>query len=197
MNTNAQISSRGFTLIEVLLAAFIFTVTVGAVTVVFTSSSNMQTKNQVIRETNQSVQYAIETISRDVKAAKSTYYSVSDVQNDPTKTINGIKQPGFVISTDGGELTVNTQDGDKTYSLSSDGVLYVDSNPITNINEVKITSLTFEGKAPVDGLRMQPYVTIKISVESAQNQGGRTAEKATQELETTITSNYYPYAFTQ
>lgn len=206
--------ARGFTLIEVLLAAFIFTVTIGAITVVFTSSSNMQTQNQVIRDTNQSVQYAIETISRDVKAAKSTYCSVSDVNDEVTScsVINNIKQEGFEILSDGtpvysssqpgNQLKVLTNEGEKVYSLV-DKTLKVKINStvysLTNTNEVKITGLTFTGVTPTDNLAQQPYVTINVDVESLENStaGARKSEKATQALQTTITSNYYPYAFNQ
>jgi len=208
------LTNQGFTLIEVLLASFIFAITIAAITIVFTSSSNTQTQNQVIRETNQSVQYAIEAISRDVKAAKSTYYSVSDVQElckntaNPTQCENDnlgkIKQKGFEILDAGNQLRVLTNEGEKVYSQTDDALVVtitkdgiIKTSLLTNLNEVVVKDLTFKGVTPANGLTQQPYVTINVSVESLQNENGRTSEKATQELETTITSNYYPYAFGQ
>ncbi|MCL5795265.1 MAG: prepilin-type N-terminal cleavage/methylation domain-containing protein [Patescibacteria group bacterium] len=120
--------SAGFTLIEVLLASFIFVVTVGAITVLFITSSNVQTQTKTIRDLNQAGRYALEAISRDLKASASSYYSVSDPEvngDHPTASVNDLKVPAFVLPPNTKTLSIRTD----TQADGTNCIQYFLTNP--------------------------------------------------------------------
>lgn len=87
---------NGFTLVEVLLASFIFVVTVGAITVLFITSSNVQTQSKAIRDVDQSGRYALEAIARDIKASYSNYWNTTNKEvNDDSSLIGKLSVPAF------------------------------------------------------------------------------------------------------
>ncbi len=218
---------NGFTLIEVLLASFIFVVTVGAITVLFITSSNVQTQSKTIRDINQSGRYALEAIARDIKASYSTYYTTTDPEVDAnSNNLGKLKVPAFI--SDGSYLVVRTSvttcnkyslevaDVEKKINVLrvQSGILInsapghswavtdcqtpEDSLPVTDTSQVSIKNITFSGVDPKDDNAQQPFVKITMTVESPQYETTtKAAEKAIQTLETTVVSSSYPLGSSQ
>ncbi len=165
---------NGFTLIEILIAAFIFTVVVGAVTVIFASNNNIKSQTKVIRDTAQSARYALETITRDVQSVKN-----------------------FTLPSASGSnyFMVNAPDGVRTYSISDGQIMMAKgsatANPVTNKNDIKINSITFSGVDTVTALATskQPYLTVIMKYQSpTSSAGGKQSEQlGEQTLQTTVT----------
>lgn len=173
-----QSKTLGFTLIEVLLASFIFVLAMSSVVTIFTGASNMQSKTQVIRGTTQSARYALETISREINAAQSEYYTASDPKVSDPDTGNAdllgkLKMPAFRMGLTGNSdwgdvLFINTSSGWKEYYLDSD-TLYVISGTAVFDYPAGNTEGLFSFTPSGSGQALTDPLEIKIDHDSGQD----------------------------
>ena len=186
---------KGFTLVEILVAAGIFVVVIGITVATFTTSNCLQSQTVVLRETSQSGRYILETIARDIRLANDT------VGRD------GKRIPAFEVG--GNSLTIHTKDeqgndvgriyefyddpeieGRQTIMVSEDkGSSYSDLiSPNISISKVEGKDIFEEigGSDPTQ----QNKLAINLQVNHLEE--GRRAEQANQVLQTTVTTRSYP-----
>lgn len=191
------IKQSGFTLIEILIAAFIFTVVVGAVTVIFASNNNIKSQTKVIRDTTQSARYALEAITRSVQGSQAS----RGFKINPT----GIQEaacgttPCLVVYGDTNDYqyfldTSSNQLMMKTYNRSCSApttcsVGLGTTQPVTNQSDILIKSFDISGIGSKDNdTSNQPYATIKITYQSPNTEGKQSEQLGgEQTLQTTVT----------
>ncbi|MDO8513163.1 MAG: four helix bundle protein [bacterium] len=113
-------ASRGYTLVEILVASTIFVSVVGMGIATYSSASGFQSKSAVIRETNQAARYAMDTIVRDIRLADSSVaYTKTIGPDDYVYTFKGFafEQAGGGLDTTNNSLTQYT--GIKVYRKGS------------------------------------------------------------------------------
>jgi len=169
MKTDAQ---RGFSLIELLIAAAVFTYVVASISGLFVTAINIQRRATGIQKIEENAQFALESIAREVRV--STVTSGDTVCNpvDPVATAQlAIQHPV------NGAVTYR-------YDRSSGvGILYRNDQPITSA-DVDITSFAFcVSGSGGDG--HQTRVTMPVTIQSL---GGNPSTRMTVSLQTTVTS---------
>lgn len=146
-------TSHSFTLIELMVSVFIFSmlmsVGMASMTIMWHSKSKL-TGSKTVQETGR---LAMETITNDIKSADGT--------------VSGYKN--FKIPILGGsELDVYQSDGSviNTYTLSG-SIIMKNGQPLTS-PDVNVTELKFEGQdGGAQGANpKEPYVTINMSVQT-------------------------------
>lgn len=165
MKLNNQ-SQQGFTLVEMLVAATIFSIIVLAVSSIFTLVLNNERRAFAAQQIQESGQFVLELMAREIR--------VSDIENQDS--------PNCSATT----LTIDHPvNGTVTYSLSN-GVLQRTAGGVTSnisASNVKFSRLNFcvMGSGPTD--QEQARVAILAAV---QNKTGQ--EILTFNLETTVAS---------
>lgn len=163
-----MINKRGFTLIELVVAAFIFSVLVVIAGGSFVSVLNLQRRALNIKKVEENGRFVLELMTRELRVANPINTSDVNCPTSPTNTIN-FQHP------------VNGAIG---YSLNGtqiqrrvNGVDTVITNP-----DVEVTRLVFciSGNTVSDD--RQPKVTIILSLKS----GGSAVQAATIDLQTTV-----------
>ncbi|MCX6806953.1 MAG: prepilin-type N-terminal cleavage/methylation domain-containing protein [Candidatus Berkelbacteria bacterium] len=142
---------KAFTLVEILVATFIFAITVFIAFSAFYSATSFQSKTTAVRETTQAARNLMETISRDIRLADS----------------GGIAT-GCNIGVECSNLQITKNGVTKTYSF--DAVSYqanLDSIGITS--GVYVDNLSFAGidnNEPTDG--KADGVMIRLTIKEKQ-----------------------------
>lgn len=173
---------NGFTLIEVLIASFIF-MTVAVIAIAsFQGQVRVGSKTEIQRLVQNAARSSIETLSRSVKLSDS--FSISG--NAPASCF----QAGV---TNGTTLTTVNQAATDVFTTVNRGAYTAITANGTDITPpgVTITSFCVQGIPPTEGLSSQPFVTIEIV---SQNVGGtsvRPSEQAQETVETTVTLRKY------
>lgn len=188
-----QSKSRGFTLIEILIAAVIFAAVVSIALGVFTTSSSIQTTTEIMRNTSEGGRYALEAMAREVRLATQGFEICGDVVCDQTfnitagedqlsgnflivNTAAGVKKYGLEEST----LKVWTADSDFGQSLIADDL---------EVNQVNDGEPIFKGYYTGADPSKQPFVTIQFTVKNKNPV--RVTEEVSQTLRTTVTTRAY------
>jgi len=186
--------SRGFTLVEVLVATSIFVVVIAMAIGTFSNANVIQVQNQAIRETTQSGMYLIESLARDLHMS------------------NGLTESPYIL--DGDTLTIRYLQNDvphtKTYEYTIDEndrgtIIYNDDITNTDVDlldeNLSIKPFTDETSifisdpySPLNVAAVQPNLQIKFQI---SNNSARKSEQSTIPLETTITTRNYPVGFNQ
>ncbi|MEK7537241.1 MAG: prepilin-type N-terminal cleavage/methylation domain-containing protein [Patescibacteria group bacterium] len=160
-------SKKGFTLVELIVAVFIFSVLMVIAVGSFVSALSLQRRALNIKKVEENSRFILELMAREIRVA-----------NPINTTDNGCPGSGTSILTF--QHPVN---GLIEYSLSGnqvhrkvDGADSIISNP-----DIEVSRLTFcvSGNAVSDD--RQPRVTIILSLKT----GGAAAEKANIDLQTT------------
>jgi len=178
-------SNRGFTLVEILIAVFVFSIVVTTAAGIFTISANTQVETQNARTLAQNERFVLEKISRDIKNSEnniefcnnSTCSSVcdGDCQTDYLRVGND-----KIYSLVGDNIVVNTDN--QEVSLISDDFTISHANGSTAI---------FSGYAST-ALAKKPYVTIQFTIDNSSNKPEmKESEKISQTLKTTIVPRNY------
>jgi prepilin-type N-terminal cleavage/methylation domain-containing protein len=168
MKTDVQ---RGFSLVELLVAAAVFTYVVASVSGLFVTAINVQRRATGIQRIEENAQFALESIAREVRVSTVTSGDTNCSPMDPVATAT------LVI-----DHPVN---GTVTYRYDRDsgvGILYRNDQPITS-GDVDITSFAFcVSGAGHDG--QETRVTMPMTLQSAAGPSSRVSVS----LQTTVTS---------
>lgn len=186
--------SKGFTLVEVLVATSIFVVVIAMAIGTFSNANVIQMQNQAIRETTQSGMYLIESLARDLHMSNGLTESPYILDGD-TLTIRYLQNDVLHIKTY--EYTVDENDrGTIIYNddITNTDVDLLDENlsikPFTDETSIFIS----DPYSPLNIAAVQPNLQIKFQI---SNNSARKSEQSTIPLETTITTRNYPVGFNQ
>lgn len=150
-------NNKGFTLIEIIVAVGVFAVVMTVSLGAFLNLIDIQGKAESFRKINGNLNYAMEAMTRDIRAG----YGYSSC---------GSGCFSFIDST--GALV--------TYRLTSG---YITRNGVMmTSDDVNITNLSFLIRGTIPNDDVQPMVTIKINGES----GVKTKQKTTLNMQTTV-----------
>jgi prepilin-type N-terminal cleavage/methylation domain-containing protein len=165
-------TQRGFSLIELLVAATIFTFIVTGVTGLFLQALDLQRRATGIQKIQENALYVLESIAREVRVSLVTSGDTNCSPPDPitTRTLT-LQHP------------VN---GAVTYAYdrtSGVGVISRNGQPITS-SDVDVTAFAFcVSGSGADG--QQSRVTIPMTLQAV---AGRTSDRISTSLQTTIVS---------
>ena len=197
-NQQSAISNqRGFTLIEVLLASFIFMSVVVIAIGSFMSQLTLQSNTEAQRNVQQTVQAIVETISRDVRtidtfefrgASCSTPYQGCGnwLTFNPSDAPGSSKRREYRYYDRPQELRLC----DPGQAVGGCGI----GSTLNDSSRVQITSFRVEGvRVPLPANRLsqtvQPFVVITISAQTVPT--GRREEVAQLTVRTMITSRLF------
>ena len=157
---------RGSTLLEVLIAIFVFAIIMVIATSVFVYSLNLQRRAFNLQKVQENVNYALDLMAKEIRV--STISAGSDNVNCSTSSPLTITHPDF---------------GSIQYYLSGANLMRVGSTS-AQINSTAVEFISFscsvKGTATADGL--QPRVTIKAKAQSVVSN-----QQVSMEVQTTIT----------
>lgn len=188
-------SQKGFTLIELLVAAFIFVIAITLSVGIFTTSSGVQSKTEVLRSTSQTGRYILEAITREVRLAESFEimtdlsgnYSVNSTNNRVGNFLKTVSRDPISGTLTTKVFTLVTENDLGKVKVQTNGGQFQDISP----SVINVTNLNFEGYVPTMGSQKQPFVTIDLKVKHTASIKGRAAEKAEETLRTTINQRNY------
>ena len=164
-------NKKGFTLVELLVSAAIFSILILAATGIFVKIMNVQKKALAIQEVQDNISYTMEMISKEIRMMSeiTTKNTASD-----TLVFKNSKDPvqNIVYSLSGGQL-MRSVDG---------GIQY----PITS-SKVEVTDLTFYINDWNLTTGPQPTVTVNMVMEISDGAFG----KASARLQTTLSGRIY------
>ncbi|HTP56803.1 MAG TPA: prepilin-type N-terminal cleavage/methylation domain-containing protein [Candidatus Paceibacterota bacterium] len=169
MKTDAQ---RGFSLIELLVAAAVFTYVVASIGGLFVTAINIQRRATGVQKIEENAQFALESIAREVRVSTVTSGDTDCNPVDPVATAT---------------LTIqHPVNGAVTYRYdrsSGVGILYRNDQAITS-SDVDVASFAFcVSGSGHDG--HQTRVTMPVTIQSL---GGSPSTRVTVSLQTTVTS---------
>ena len=178
----------GFTLIEVLLASFIFmsvvTIAIGS----FTSQITLQSTSEAQRNVQQTAQAIIEAISRDVRT--NAQFAIDTASCTDADLPARHRLPGTVC---GDRLRIGSPPNEREYRLQGDEIRLrqggAGNDPLNDTNRVRVTGFRVQGIEPAPGLTTQPFLHIYLALETPPT--GRQEEYASIEISTLITSRLY------
>jgi len=143
---------NGFTLIELMVSVFMFSILMIVVESAFVSSLDMQRRAFSIQQSEENANFMLESMAKEIRVSKVSGPD-SDCQISPAATLN----------------IVHPVNGNVTYSLSGTAIHRTvnGQDTIISSNTIQFTRLRFcvSGSALKDN--KQPRVTILASVRSA------------------------------
>jgi len=190
-NTRDQQFERGFSLIEVLVASFIFAVVATISISIFTMSANVQTATGIKRTAAQDERFSLEEISRNIRLADGGFKFCSSRTICTGNSGNYLNL--YQLDSSGNPVLF------KTYGLSGSNLVVVDSvgnEQSLFSSEFYVSesagSPIFSGYYPSPVSTQQPYVTILFTIDNIQNQkANKKSEEMIQTLRTSVTSRAY------
>lgn len=171
MKPETQKNKNGFTLMEMIVALAVFMVAITIALAAFLNITDIQKKASAVRAVNDSLNFALETMSREIRTGFdycSSFLTYTCVNQDEFAFTSGVApNPEIVYRKNGDQIEVKVGGG----SFST-----------LTPPEVKILTLKFnlQGEGSDDG---QPMVTIIIEASS----GTKTKTKSYLNIQTTIT----------
>lgn len=189
---------QGFTLIEVLLASFIFmsvvTIAIGS----FTGQLALQSSTEAQRNVQQTVQSIVEAISRDVRTIEDFEF-----RGGGCLTPTPYEDCSTRLSFNPADAPGSSKRREYRYNRVAQVLDLCDPNdpapgrcgsPLNDVSRVQITDFRVEGyRVPLGSDRLnqiiQPFVVLTISAQTVPT--GRQAEVATLTVRTLITSRLF------
>lgn len=190
------LTNKGFTLIEILLAAFIFTAVITSSVAIFSMTLNIQNSTKESRELVQEERLALEQISRDIRVSNGAFEFCSDqncgTTQDTSSDILKIKSKNDQGQTEERIYYVDPSAGTLGYKIGTTGTWQPLFSQRYKVTHADVGSNYFSGVSPKLVLvsNQQPYVTIKFKI-SNQDSVKKESEKITQTLETSVTTRSY------
>ncbi len=178
-------NNQGFTLIEILLASYIFMVVILAATAVFSSTIGAKMKASAFWQTQQEGRYAME---KTVKTIRSENVKAVKVSPTDDSILWLYKDTSYQSSS----LIYRIR-------LTSNAIYLINTSVTPNVSirltsaNVKVTDLKFSGYYPSAISIQQPFVTIKMKLENSAV--SKQAEKETLTLRTTVNLRNYGYKY--
>jgi len=138
--------AAGFTLIEMMVSVSLFAVVISVALGAFLNMNDMQKKAMSLRDVNDNLNFAVETMMREIRTGKKY---CADSCSDSSFNFTGAGNNPIVYKLGNGAIERSEDGGATFFSLTSP--------------EVKINKLLFitGGESPSDSL--QPIVTIIVS----------------------------------
>jgi len=168
--------SKGFTLVELLVAMTIFIAVISVVVVIFTRALEVQRRTFALQDVQDNARYALEAIAREIRMADVVTgeggYEELDIINYKGEEVK------FKWFLDEAQKQLKVKRGDNPY------------NPLTS-EDVELTNLQFYVRKctiapPI--IDIQPRVTISMGLRSANPH----YQEATEiHMETTISTRIY------
>lgn len=176
-----QKNNRGFTLIELVVAISLFSVVMLGATAIAQEIFRSQQKSLAAKEVQESIRYALEAMSKEIRMA-SLDEGVCDLVDDDQV---------YSVSANEDKLYFKNQDDEcVAYYLEQDidGIsrLTIDRNAASAYvtpSDMEISNLEFE----INTVGSQSSVTMKMDVETL----GRTEDVQKIKIQTTISSRSY------
>jgi len=181
-------TTEGFSLIEVLVATFIFVLVIFSAMVIFSDTLGVKRQAESFQLSQESAYYPVEIIARDVRDAASL--NVTPSLQDCAS--------GIIITKDSGQKVCYFKDSDRVAYKTYLGSYWSTLNYLTP-ESVKVNTLTFSGvsspstKAEADAQTIQPYATITANIET--NQESRSIDKINLDIQTTATLLDYNWKY--
>lgn len=176
----------GFTLVEVLIAIFIFTTVIGIVTGVFVVNLNYQKRVLAMQDLENNARYLIETISRDIRMAKEIKATEEGINSSELTFTNYENQEVTYCESNS---TGNCAPGGKYLSKNVTGL----SDQVltsSNILVDKIVFITNQGFTDNVGTSTQRLITVSVGVCIAKS--GNTCDPNLQvKVQTSIAGRIY------
>ena len=173
-------NKKGFSLLELIVSMGIFSVIVLSSIAIFQRVIEGQRLAIASQNTQESLRYVFEVISKEIRTAKKDLGTCANVPDDQV----------FAVSR-GSTLYFKNQDGDcVTYQLTNNRFYItrgVDSGYITP-DEVYISNLIFTARS--SSATTQPAVTITMTLYN-ETFGTKDLYKSAMDLQTTISSRSY------
>lgn len=188
LNNNSRSTERGFTLIEILIAAAIFVSVITIAAGIFTANSNVQTTTETLRTSSQAGRYLMEAIARDVRTAQNGFEICNSLDCSITAMpmADGEQGGNFLkVHKSASETTIYGWQ-DSTFKVWTDAtaepVVVIPDNFIAETND---TNLIFQGISSGTSAN-RAFVTIQFNIQTKDT--ARASEQASQTMRTTITS---------
>ncbi len=162
---------KGFTLVELLVSAAIFSILILSATGIFVKTMNVQKKAFAIQEVQDNISYTMEMISKEIRMMSEIDESTKG-QEASTLVFKNSKEEDIVYSLIGGQL-MRSVDGGAAQAITS--------------SDVNVSDLAFyvNNWDTVNG--PQPMVTINLVMEISDGNFG----KAQARLQTTLSGRIY------
>src|SRR3989344_7344850 len=151
-SANSKISNKGFTLIELIVSMFIFSIIMTIVTSVFIQSLQMQRKAQNFQRVEENIRFVLESMAKEIRVSEIDSLSPNTCSQEIT-----MDHPSY------GRITYR-------YNSSSDSIeRYNNSTSLyerITSNTILIPSFDVCIQGASDGDLKQPRTTIFVSVKS-------------------------------
>lgn len=207
-NSKSPRLQQGLTLIEILVAAMIFTIVIVGASAIFGQAGGAKAKIEASKKTQEAGRVIMERLVREIKTANgqsrdavgNQIYNFAILNASGIRNLNPLANPNHCSTLDPG---TNRYCGLKIVHLGEDGitnttVLYFtgdgnisfreNANPFENLNpgDVQITGLTLTGyyRTTEPAETQQPFITISLTLRNTQA-SGRFSDTFT--LQTTVT----------
>jgi prepilin-type N-terminal cleavage/methylation domain-containing protein len=156
--TSFSKSYRGFSLVETLVAMFIFVLVIGATSQIFTKAFVGYREEKRLQSDIESAQFALNTIAKELRTA-----SIANFSSTMVEFIDYSQNKCFIYDLSGGALTVKSKIGTTPNVSDCDGNSYNSATSIVdNISNSHFSVTKSKGSPnPVVG-----KVTISLSVSS-------------------------------
>lgn len=174
-NHNLIRNQKGYTLIEVIIAAAIFAMLITITMVTFGSNSNLQARAEIIQAASQNAKYISEAIARDIRLA-------DEVKLNDCITSNSQEQCTEVDITYGNDtisyrFSINNEDMRQIeyQDKNTDGFVKL------NADNISVKDMYFIDKLPEVGIHI-----------SFSTEGVKSTEQFDQTIDTSVTTRNYP-----
>jgi len=177
MKTNFDFKTEsGFTLIEILIASYVFLLVVLAGTIIFSSAVGAKMKASAFWETQQDTRYIMEKITRTIKSENIKGFKI-------TNNNQGLWLCDSANCPSGAPLY-------RFYLKNSEKSIYFGEGTAVETklssSNIEVTDLRFGPSFSVEN--NQPYLTIKLTV---RNKAGKKIEEDTLTLRTAVSLRNY------
>ena len=183
--------SKGFTLVEALVATSVFAFVVSSIVGIYISTIQLDRKTRGERAVAENARFIMEFLAKEVRNGRIDYASY------PGQTANEIDQLYVVNQSDEAEAFRLEGSNCATTGVCN---ITLTKNPLppTNLNSanVKVTKLEFRA-GPLENPYVlanndheQPKVTIILELQA--NTGNSISDQAKINLQTTLSTRYYP-----
>lgn len=200
LTNNLRQNKTGLTIIELLVAIFIFSILLTIIMGIYVAFSNSQNRTQISQRLLNDAQYALESMAREVRNDK-VYYDYVDCNTEINITniedcVILEKSDGTIVAfgtepDGGGHIEVITYFVKNGSTWSHGGNVFDISQNDAVIDSVNfIISPTAPGVDPLtsDSANQNPLVTIELQISTNSNQS---YEQVTYNLQTSVSPRVY------
>ncbi|MCX6800202.1 MAG: prepilin-type N-terminal cleavage/methylation domain-containing protein [Candidatus Falkowbacteria bacterium] len=188
--------NKGITLMEMLVAIAIFSVTIVSVTQIFILVLDGQQNALAARNIQENMRYAFEIMSKELRMARINTSTYLDPNVCPDMSVGRVYDNGQFADTSAGLLRVRNYHDECVKYYLEDGRIKVDRDGVSAFltpNEIRVNRLEFVvkdghtgGHPSIDG--NQSLVITNMDIET---QGTKVKHHQTMKIQTAISSRYY------